>query len=152
MERSTTASAGAAGRDGLTPCGSSISAAPTTASAHPQAIRNGASYERTSAVTPPSAGPAIEPIPVAASAAPSDSPRRPGGAVSETRASAEIQLAAEPTPWIVRAAINSSSEWETAIRRDPAAISSSPAISNALRPKRSAARPSGSESSAIGTA
>src|SRR4029453_14565261 len=62
----------------------------------PHTIRNGAAYPKTSAVTPPSAGPAIEPALVAANATPSASPRFPGGARSETTASAAIQLAAEP--------------------------------------------------------
>ena len=78
--------------------GRAASAANSSASARPQKIRNGASNESRSAVTPPSAGPAIEPALVAPRATPSASPRRPGGAVSDTSARAEIQLAAEPTP------------------------------------------------------
>ena len=94
----------------------------------------------------------MEPTLVAPSANPRAWPRWPGGALSDTSASAEIQLAAEPTPWISRAAISSSSECEAAITADPAATSSRPATRSPLRPKRSAARPSGSDSSATGIA
>ncbi len=103
-------------------------------------------------MTPPSAGPTIEPIPVAASAAPSAWPRLPGGAVSDTRARAEIQLAAEPRPWTARAAMSAPTEWVSGTRTDPAATSRRPATSSLRRPRASAARPSGSENSAIGTA
>src|SRR3954464_15342626 len=78
--------------------GSTASAANSSASASPQKIRNGAPNEGRLAVTPPSAGAADRPALVAPRATPSASPRRPGGAVSDTSARAEIQLAAEPTP------------------------------------------------------
>ena len=82
--------------------------------------------ESRSAVTPPSAGPAIEPAPVAARANPIASPRLPGGARSETSASAAIQLAADPTPWIARPSIRRASDSEAAITAEPAAASSNP--------------------------
>jgi hypothetical protein len=50
--------------------GRMINAATSRAIASPQKIRNGASNEIRSAVTPPSAGPAIEPTPVARGRAP----------------------------------------------------------------------------------
>jgi hypothetical protein len=128
----------------------------TTASARateaPHTIRNGAANPSTSAVTPPSAGPAIEPTLVAASATPIDSPRFPGGARSDTTASAAIQLAAEPSPWTARPAISTSSDSVTAIRPEPAPVSSRPPTSSHRLPTMSAARPRGSENSITGTA
>ena len=44
--------------------------------------------------------------------------------MSDTRARAEIQLAAEPRPWTPRAAISTPTEWVSATRTDPAATSS----------------------------
>ena len=150
--RRIVASAGVVDRGRGASRGSTIRAATRRTIANPQAIRNGASNESRSAVTPPSAGPRIEPIPVAASAAPRAWPRRPAGAVSETRASAEIQLAADPRPWTARAAINAPTELVTATSTEPAATNTRPPTSSLRRPKVSAARPSGSENSAIGTA
>src|SRR5215216_453656 len=146
------ASAGNAIEDLFGSRGSSTSAATDSPTAAPQQIRNGASKETTSAATPPSAGPAIEPTPVAPMATPSASPRLPGGAVSETSASAAIQLAADPTPWTARAATSNASESEAAMRPDPAPTTMRPTASRSLRPRRSAMRPSGSDSTAIGTA
>jgi hypothetical protein len=65
--------------------GRAASAANRSASARPQKIRNGASNESRSAVTPPRAGPAIDPALVAPRATPSASPRRSGGAVGYQR-------------------------------------------------------------------
>ena len=121
-----TDNAGTAGRERGTSAGRSTSAATSSARARPQAIRNGASNDSVSAATPPSAGPAIEPTPVAPRATPSAWPRFSGAAVSETSASAEIQLAADPTPCTARAAISTASESDAAIRPEPAAISSQP--------------------------
>ena len=148
----SSANAGVVERGRAASRGSTISAATSRASAQPAAIRNGASNESRSAVTPPSAGPTMEPMPVAASAFPRAWPRPPGGAESETRARAEIQLAAEPRPWTPRAAIRAPTEWVTATSTDPAATSARPATSSLRRPTASAARPRGSEKSAIGTA
>src|SRR5215208_4629114 len=98
VARMIAGSAGATGAVRGASRGNTATAANISPSASPQKIRNGASNENTSAVTPPSAGPAIEPAPVAPRATPNASPRRPGGAVSDTSARAEIQLAADPTP------------------------------------------------------
>jgi hypothetical protein len=105
-----------------------------------------------SAITPPRAGPAIEPAPVAPRAVPRASPRFPGRAVSETNARAEIQLAAEPMPWIARAANRTPIEFDAAMRTDPAATSNRPPANSGRLPIESAARPSGSDRRAIGTA
>ena len=132
--------------------GSKNVAATAMAMEIPPTIRKGAANESRSAVTPPSAGPAIEPALVAPRATPIASPLRPGRARSETRASAAIQLAADPTPWMTRPSISGQMDSDAAITPEPAAASTSPAISRPLRPTESARRPSGSERRTIGTA